>query len=336
MRKILLLITVLLLATSCWETQEHDVTPPVIPYYRMSGMVKDIDFKDGLDSIGIRIYALQLVEAPSFEPQYVLSDSGGKFRIDSVFVGSYKLEFYRNDILVNDAGVFQNYGDTTHTFYVPQTYEIQGAQFVSSYDEISFMQNTAFSFLRNNWYLGGFTGYGFYKYKYNYQTFLWEQLNSYTTELTYNVSKDIGLDYGINSNYAYVTVNNDSLYKFDISASYIEHSKVLTLPGLARDVYFINDTVYVAGENSVYVYDEAGFNLQREMLINAEMNDDFLINCIYVKYPYIWVAEENSNLLYQCNFGLKILRTYRPFNGFEPVEIRDMSVDYTGKVWYSR
>ena len=321
----------ILILFGCWEKQDHEITAPQIPYYHFEGNVKDIDLGEELDSIFVNIYAIQLLESPSFRPKTTITDVNGNFAFDSIYVGTYDLIFYRSGYPVLTKSYFQNYNDTTLSFYLSDVYYIGAAQTLQAYTEFQKFAPSKFSFHPTRGYLLILNQSGIHRFKWESSLQQWIFLNSYQIPLEKYKIYNLNIAFGKDATYFYLAQKPDLLHKILMNINYLEIEQSVNLTHYVWDVYYLNDSLYIPSEDQLYVYDEKTFSLQRSATISRQ---DINISCFYRDKLYFWAADNISGRIYQCDKNLNILKSYVPFTKEGKLVINEMSIDFENKVWF--
>jgi len=135
---------------SCWEKQDHNITQPEVPRYTLSGSLVDIDdTTEPVPGGKIVLCAVDLLHEPFLVAPESISDSTGKFQIDSVVPGNYVVELFRDGYKVAEREFTMNYRNTTRHFGVPKplistnSYPID---FLTGNPRISWAENTLYVF----------------------------------------------------------------------------------------------------------------------------------------------------------------------------------------------
>ncbi len=98
-----ILALLLLCSLTCWQRQDHDILPPRIPSYALSGFTVDIDDPNlVLPNTPIHLEATAMIYDITFDPVDILSDESGTFRVDNVYPGQYRITAERNSFIVRD------------------------------------------------------------------------------------------------------------------------------------------------------------------------------------------------------------------------------------------
>ena len=111
----------LLFAVACWERQDHELLPPVIPYYTLSGHTLDMDDSTRyLPFTPITLTAVQMLYDVTFPPLEFLSDSSGYYQIDSVFPGNYLITAEREGYQILEDKLTIGHQDTIRDLALPK------------------------------------------------------------------------------------------------------------------------------------------------------------------------------------------------------------------------
>lgn len=320
-----------LLFGGCWEKQNNEIMRPDIPSYSLQVTVKDIDFKSPADSILVQLSPIMLSETDDYSSHEAWTDYHGEVLFDSVYVGSYYLHFFKNDVLLRTYGYFQKYADSSMTAFVPGIFEISENQRLDFIPVLKNYHPNYFSFSQNSWYSLLFAGDSIFRFKWDTNQSQWTQLQAFKNIININNLSSGAIQLGQNSYDFYMTVRPDSLYKIHILPASLVIEKAIKMDFFVRDVYYYAGRLYVAGIDQVHVYNESDLSPIETFNINQ---DDFYIQTLYIDQNYIWIFEEYKKWLYQCDLGLNVLRTYQPVIGTLPCVIADASKDYNGKLWY--
>ena len=122
------------------------------------------------------------------------------------------------------------------------------------------------------------------------------------------------------------------LYNIRLSSTYLQKEKEYSLLYNANDIYYTEGKIYISSFDKIYIHDEISFTLEKEL---TPSRPDIYITSFSIHHPYIWLSDNEADLLYQCDYELKVLKTYIPYTGNRIYNIYEMSYDYTAKDWYS-
>ncbi len=130
----LLLAVMILGLAACWQRQDHDILPPRIPNYTLSGFTVDMDdLEHTLPGIPVTLEAVMMIYDVTFDPVDIISDSTGYFQIDSVYPGQYRLTAERSGFIVLDEEIFIEHEDRSGDLRLPRP--LLANQVVSSYSQ---------------------------------------------------------------------------------------------------------------------------------------------------------------------------------------------------------
>ncbi len=333
------------LVSSCWEKQSHELTAPDPAHYRLDGIVKDIDLNEPLDSIRVKIHSSQLLETSISISKTVFTDAQGSFSFDTLYVGTYLLNFYRDGYEVAEKKYFQNYDDSTMVFMLPDIYYIPGSKFFNSYSEFEdYTRNTTGDVIFSFHYEEPYLIYALspsdthpdtviFRYKWDSEKQQWLQIQKYSKITDINI-RDVKICIGKTPGYFYLVDKIDQLlYKIKLTTTYLKEEERYELPHFCNDIYYSGEKIYILAFDRIFIYDESSFTLEKEI---TPSRPDIYITSFCIHPPYIWLSDNEDELLYQCDDNLKVLKTYVPYDEYGIYHINEMSYDYTGKDWYTR
>ncbi|MCK4813637.1 MAG: carboxypeptidase regulatory-like domain-containing protein [Candidatus Marinimicrobia bacterium] len=338
LHNISILILLSLMISACWEKQSHEITRPEPANYQLNGIVKDIDLDESLDSIKVKISTALLLETDISFSKTTFTDEQGKFSFDTLYVGAYQMRFYRNGYEALNKRYFQNYYDSTMTFYLPDVYYIPGSKIFAIHS--GFSDSAIFSFHPEEPYVifvknpsSSLPDTVIYRHKWDREKQLWIQIQKYSKITDINI-RDDKICIGKTPNYFYLLNKiKQLLYKIQLTATYLKEEERYTLPHFGNDIYYAGEKIYISAFNRIYIYDKLSFTLEREL---TPSRPDIYITSFCINTPYIWLSDNEADLLYQCDNELKVLKTYVPYYVHGIFHIYEMSYDYTGKDWYGK
>ena len=127
------LLFLVVLAFSCWNRQDHEVTKPLIPNYIFTGTAIDMDTAEPLPGTQIRLEEVNMLYEVEFGTQIINADSTGYFEFDSVYPGDYYLSYERNGYFIGSTRFSMEHKDTTAVIQVPQLFF--GSHFEHAYSK---------------------------------------------------------------------------------------------------------------------------------------------------------------------------------------------------------
>ena len=121
--KFLIIILSLFILVSCdwFERQDHSITKPEIPTFKVYGHVRKISTGDGVSNLELLLYQEESYDGAWIDQIIVYTDEHGYFEFKKVPRGKFYLYIYtRNDDLLNTVvfGVI-NYDDKELNIAVP-------------------------------------------------------------------------------------------------------------------------------------------------------------------------------------------------------------------------
>lgn len=129
MKKHLILVLILLqiiMVQSCLDAfQDHDVDPVEQPYYTLWGQVIDDETDSTVSNAKIIVTMTfsqtgQLYEGGWVNPDTILSDSTGAYSLDSLYLGQYLVEVFRDEELSFSKQIdFFQYADRKYDIVIP-------------------------------------------------------------------------------------------------------------------------------------------------------------------------------------------------------------------------
>jgi hypothetical protein len=241
------------------------------------------------------------------------------------------MRFYRDGYEVLNKRYFQNYHDSTITFHLPDVYYIPGSKLYASYSEFKDHIDAKFSFHPEEPYLISLED-SIYRHTWGSVEQQWIQIQIYS-KITGTKTKDASICFGKIPNYFYLLARTkEILYKIRLSSTYLQKEKEYSLLYNANDIYYAEGKIYISSFDKIYVHDEISFSFEKEL---TPSRPDIYITSFCIHLPYIWLSDNEADLLYLCDHELKILKTYVPYTGSHIYNITEMSYDYMAKDWYS-
>ncbi len=331
---------------ACWEKQSHEIMAPEPAHYQLSGIVNDIDLNEALDSIRVKITTIQLLETSKSFSKTTFTDAQGRFLFDTLYAGTYQIRFYRDGYEVLKKRYFQNYNDSTITFPLPDVYYIPGSKLIAKYSEFhpdyydghplrmvkfSFHSEEPFFIVVTDT-LGSDADTVFFRHKWDSEKRQWIRIQQYA-KITEIKIGDVNICFGKNASYFYlVDIRKQILYKIRFTATYLKEEERYSLPYPANDIYYAGGKIYISALDKIYVFNEISFNFESELTTSRP---DIYITSFFIDNLYIWLSDNEADLLYQCDHELNILKTYVPYVSYGIYNINELSYDFTGKDWYS-
>ena len=335
MRKIikkLLIIFVIIPFLNCWQRQDHEITRPVIPNYIFNGTAVDIDSRENLRDISIKIVEERMLYDVEFGTKIVKTDSNGFFQFDSVYPGNYTFSFERNGFFINEKRITIAHKDTTALLEVPKIFI--GGQFSrggSDYPALAITGSEAWKITRakdllqppwpdiqRDWFMVS-----------KYENYHWEITDWLRSPLNKKVIKSMA--FGRDGVYACVppdTVFVINRWDGSISGNYVIP---VTVNGIA--FYPKEKCIYTCSKNTIYKHDP---DLPEKIDKSYKIDAPDLSALAY--YKNIYSYDNSTFLLRKHDTDMSILETCAVINAQSNTQIKtiwDMSFDGYGKLWVS-
>ena len=122
----LFFLSITFIFMGCWGKQDHELLLPELPHYQLTGTVVDEVTQLPLPNIQLVVNMAQSLYAVEWQTLTLYTDSSGFFQIDTVYPGSYTLDFYRAGYRVLAQNIFQAHEDRDLLYTVPEPLESAG------------------------------------------------------------------------------------------------------------------------------------------------------------------------------------------------------------------
>lgn len=103
----------ILILSSCWKKQHHEITAPKTPNYTITGTLVDTDSRQALVDGKIQLDAAQQLYDCDVSVFVDSTDWLGNFRFNSVCPGFYSISIWRDSVLTIVRKFELKHGDTT-------------------------------------------------------------------------------------------------------------------------------------------------------------------------------------------------------------------------------
>ncbi|MBN2414115.1 carboxypeptidase regulatory-like domain-containing protein [candidate division KSB1 bacterium] len=330
--KTLLIILVTVQFLNCWQKQDHDITRPLIPNYVFNGTAVDIDSRENLHDISIKMVEEYMLYDVDFATRIVKTDSNGFFQFDSVYPGNYTFSFERDGFYINEKRITIGHKDTSALLEVPKIFI--GGQFSrggSAYPALAITGSEAWKITRakdllhppwpdiqRDWFTIS-----------KYINYHWEITDWLRSPLNKKVIKSMA--FGRDGVYA--CVPPDTLFVLNRWDGSLSGNYVLpvTVNGIA--FYPSEKCIYTCSKNSIYKHEP---DLPEKIENTYEINTPDLSAIAY--YRNIYSYDNSSFLLRKHDTDMSILETFALINEQTETQINkiwDMSFDGYGNLWVS-
>jgi len=331
MKKIILLV-LLIVICGCWKKQSHDITRPVIPHYIFNGTAVDIDNREKLGDISIKMVQERLLYDVEFGTQIVKTDSSGFFQFDSVYPGNYYFSVERSGYYINEQRITISHKDTTALLKVPKIF--MGKQFmrvISNDPALAIAGSEAWQIIRKDdllqppWPDIKRDFFRIHKYKnYNWQLF---------SELRSPLNKKMVTGMAFGRDGVFACVSPDSIFvlnRWDGSIT----SRLTIAVQIIGITFNPNDkSIYTCSKNFIHQHDP---DIPGKILHSFNINTPALRSLAY--YRNIYSYDNSEYLLRKHDNDISILETYAVINEKSNLQIKkiwDMSFDGYGNLWFS-
>jgi WD40 repeat protein len=336
----IILIAIILLFLSCWDRQSHEISAPIIPTYNLKSKIIDIDTRKFLPDIEVKLEASQLSDGSvDFKSQLVTSNESGEVTFENLYIGVYKLYFYRDRFLILQRGYFQNYGDSTLTIELPTPFCLSDSTdfaAIANVQEFENYRDSKFAFSPDSNLVlisTPFDGINMRLFVKDIGDGRWIQQQAFQNPVQFvegGLVNDISFYPGDPKKFfvAFPYQNQLNLLSFG-------EGKPIVLDTLSLDnepwaIYTWDRYLYLSNENSINIYDLETSQFVQQLYMEFT---DINITTFLRDNNFFWITDINTGNLYKCNLQLETLRTYIPFNQDERIFITDMAMDNGGKFW---
>ncbi|MBN1349775.1 carboxypeptidase regulatory-like domain-containing protein [candidate division KSB1 bacterium] len=93
----------------CWKKQSHDILPPEIPHYDLTGIMTDIDSEAPLPGIQVILEKVTLFHSVDFDTASGVTDSSGAYVLKNITPGRYIFIAKRDGLIVYKQAIVQAY-----------------------------------------------------------------------------------------------------------------------------------------------------------------------------------------------------------------------------------
>ena len=125
---------VIILFTSCWNKQKHEVLEPEIPRFDITGFVMDVDSGEPLQNAVLALEVITLFHETEFEIVSDTTDSIGSYSFKAIVPGRYNISVVRDThyVVVADE-IVQQYEHRTLDFKLPKVLRAAGFYSIPTY-----------------------------------------------------------------------------------------------------------------------------------------------------------------------------------------------------------
>lgn len=94
---ILILSSVFLVSCGWFERQDHDVTKPEIPTFRLYGQICKMSTGEGVNNLELMLYQLESYDGAWIDQTIIYTDQDGYYEFEDVPRGKFLLYIYENE-----------------------------------------------------------------------------------------------------------------------------------------------------------------------------------------------------------------------------------------------
>lgn len=320
-----------LLVAGCWEKQSHELLPPEIPHYQLTGSVVDQDTQLPLPNTEIQIRSVYMIYAVEWATKTLFTDSVGFFKIDTIYPGTYTATIYRDGYVTSNFDFMITHADRDISLSVPEP--LVATSHLSLNDSNPGVSNPLFTWQGSIlWMVGIHQGYIQHQY-YPSGVNALMPIRISGNVLTYaqaflNPSPGaMGLVYANAKLYAY------GRYSVDIILpNNGQISSTVPLSEPISGLTFSNDIFYSTWGSSIQV---RGNDIsQVQTLFQTETG---ALSHITKFGDQFWAYDQDREFVVVLDSAGIVLKSYKlfPDNAADPIAIHYLSFDTTGQLWVS-
>lgn len=329
-KKVTLFLVICLMLIGCWKKQSHEILPPDIPYYKLHGIVTDVDSNQPVTGVELVVNDVYLIYGNDWQSVTVYSDSSGEFGLETIFPGSYVADVYRDGYPVLSSQFMVLHEDRELALEICQPVLADG--FLDLDSAINDFEPNLFVWNGSNlWTTGLYFGQ------------IGDQ--TYDTGVDVLISMNLGTDGVLRTTHTYLDTSdgalgltqvNDSIYAYFshhinvISPHTGELLSTIELNDPIKGLTYSDSTFYSTWGKSIQIRGNDVIQIQ-----NSFPTETGSLTAVGFRNNYLWAFDFDRGYLVKLDMSGQVMKTYLAFSDYQGIaqKVTALNFDDTGKLW---